>query len=286
MISYVDLSRFKGTAGLNLNIDGAGTSMDVVLRSVGEAVSQAIDAYCDRTFMVTVAEQRFFDGNGTGYLRVNDYVSLAEIAEDDRQDGTFGVTWGANDYANWPYNANPTSLQGSPYRVIYVSSKSNGTQDHFQRGQRNYRVTGTWGYSRATSSSGLTGTIGSATSTITLTLSAAIGTVIAVGQSLAVGTEIMYVKEAPSSTATTVTVVRAQQNSSATAHTAVGVNVFVYPGPVTEAAFIQAARLWRRKDSAFASQAGLLETGQLVVFQGGLDQDVKMLLSPYRRRAV
>ena len=63
-------------------------------------------------------------------------------------------------------------------------------------------------------------------------------------------------------------------------------NVIQFPGPIKEAALIQAARIWKRAESAFSNIVGLDQTGQIAVFQGGLDGDVRALLQPYRRIAI
>jgi len=72
-------------------------------------------------------------------------------------------------------------------------------------------------------------------------------------------------------------VVRGGNGTTAASHnTSASISIFLYPAPVVEAALIQSARLWKRKDTAFESgptqQAGF-----------GLDSDVQALLSAHRR---
>ena len=279
--SYIDLQRLKGTSGLNL---GTGTVHDVVLRVLVENVSEAMDRFLQREIMPLVGT-RHYSGPGGGTLIVDDLISVTSLKEDDNMDGTFNVTWGTNDYHLAPYNAEPTKEWGRPYTRLEVSEKSNGTQDEFRKGRQNYQIVGTWGYQYVKSTAGLNGTLAS-TSTTSLNLSGTVGTIIAVGQSLEYNTEIVYVTDVPNSTSTAVTVRRAQRGSTATSGTAQAIQILEYPGPVVEATFIQAARVWRRKDSAFSAVVGVGEGGQTVVFSGGLDNDVKLFLQPYRRLAI
>ena len=54
---------------------------------------------------------------------------------------------------------------------------------------------------------------------------------------------------------------------------------------MVEACLIQAARLWKRKDSSYSARVGLPQTGTFQA-QRGPDADVRQLLSPYRKSAV
>ena len=64
------------------------------------------------------------------------------------------------------------------------------------------------------------------------------------------------------------------------------VSVVQYPGPIVEAALMQASRLWARRNSAFASEVGFPDSGQMTRWRGGFDPDVKDLIKPYRRIAL
>lgn len=277
--AYVDLATIKGTGGLNI----AGTAYDARLRGIAENISREIDRFCNRQFYYYVGTL-FFDGDGSIELIVPDLVSIDSIAEDTNFDGTFETTWGASDYILYPRNADPTGThdKAGPYSRLVVSEKSNGTQDLFINGKDMYRVVGTWGYSKTTRDSLLNGTLADSTAT-SLVLSGSASGTIEVGMTLLVDDEQVYVT---ATTGTSATVTRAVNGTTGTAHTNKDVNIVTYPGPVVEAVFMQVARLWKRRDSGFASQIGVPETGQLTVWQGGLDKDVQMLLWPYRRFTV
>lgn len=276
--TYINVDTLKGTGALNLN----GTAFDVRLRQLGEAVSTSINGYTNRRFQPFVGT-KFYSGNGGAALRVGDFVSIpsAGIMEDDTSDGTFNVTWGTLDYIFAPYNADPTG-SGKPYTSIEVSPYSNGTQDAFLAGVRNYRIIGTWGYNIATSLSGHIASANIDTTQTTFNTTASVGSVIAIGDTIRINSEMMYVQNKDAA-GTLITVARAQNGSTAGSHgqTTATITVYAYPSPITEAAFIQVARLWTRKDSAFANSIGFGENVTNV--RPGLDKDVKELLNTYRK---
>ena len=79
----------------------------------------------------------------------------------------------------------------------------------------------------------------------------------------------------------TLTVVRAVNGTTAATHvTAKAISVYEYPSAISEACLMMAARLWKRKDSSFATIIGVPEVGTMNIFRG-LDLDVKLLLEPY-----
>lgn len=282
--AYVSLTTFKATSGLDI----AGTQYDSRLIRLIENVSREIDRYCDRNFYFTV-EARTFSGVGKGTLLLPDLIAIAGsgLKEDTNKDGTFETVWGdaGTGFLYAPYNASPTATAGHarPYTKIETNTNSNGTGGAFLRGQQNYEITGTWGYSR------VTGTVSAVLSasidaTATTFVTSAAGT-LSVAQSIIIDNEVMYITS--TGTGTDLSVQRGMNNTTAATHTAsADINELVYPGPIQEAVLIQTARLWQRRNSGFASQVGLPESGQFVVFSGGLDADVKTLLRPFMRISV
>jgi len=275
---YVSLSQFKGTGVL----DATGTANDTRLLQVLDDVSRQVEGYCGRRFYALV-ETRHFSGDGGQALRVPDLISIGTLLEDNNDDGTAELAWAAADYHLWPWNAAPTSEWGGPYTQVRVAQNSAGTQDAFLRGQRNYQIDGTWGYSLATADTGATGTLADATGTA---LPVSLMGTFSVGQTVRIGTESLYITStgAGGTGAGTLSVRRGANGSTAAAATGTGHVVYdiVYPGPVVEAVIVQAARLWKRKDSAFAATVGMPETGQMLTWRGGLDADVKALLNAGR----
>ena len=270
--AYVTVTLIKGTGALNVD----GTVYDTRLRQVAEAVTQAIDRYTDRTFQ-PFDGTRFYSGDGGTLLLIDDLAVVGTLAEDNRNDGTFGTDWAAADFLTLPFNADPTSEWGRPITRFQVSPKSNGTQDAFLRGARNYRLIGTFGFVSITTT--VTGSAsGSQGTGVTFTVDST-GT-IEPGMTILVDTERMYVL---STSGTALTVQRGVQNSVVGTHASgTAINYYDYPSPIKEAAFMQAARLWQRRNSGFATTVGLPELGMITTFRG-LDDDVKHMLNPYRR---
>lgn len=274
--AYVSVTFLKGTGALNVD----GTPYDTRLRQLAESVAYEIDRYCNRTFQPYDATFDF-PGDGGTILTIRDLIAIGTLKEDDGNDGSFDTNWAAADYILHPLNAQPTDEWGRPYTTIMVSPKSDGSQDVFLAGPNRYRIDGTWGYMGVTRDSGAqtSGTTGTGTTIPLNTVGVEPGMMILVGSGAV--RERIYVQ----STATnTLTVRRGQYGSTSSNHaTTLTVNYFVYPPPIVEAAFIQTARLWTRRNSGFATQLGIPETGVIQTFAGGLDHDVKMLLNPYRR---
>lgn len=275
--SYLDLQTIKGSGGLNIGT----TVYDRRLRTLAEHVSRQVDQWCNRHFYYLTGT-RDFDGDGSVELLVPDLIGVGTLLEDSNSDGTFETTWGSNDYLLYPLNAQPTAAdRGQPYRKVRVNP-NNGTQDTFLAGHRNYRVVGTWGYWQVTRDSAVSGTVADATST-SITLSGSATTNAEIGHTVVLDSEQMYVTGA---TGTALTVERAANGSTGTAHSAATVKVVEYPGPVIEAVFIQTARLWRRKDSAFSNFIVSADSSQSMAFRAGIDPDLRMLLGQYRKLVV
>lgn len=276
--AYLSLTILKGSAGLDI----AGTAYDARLVSLVENVSREIDRYLDRHFYYVQGEAREFSGLGKSYLLVPDLIAIpgSGLKEDTNLDGTFETVWAAADFLYSPYNAAPTSTYGlaKPYTKLEVNQRSDGTQDTFLQAQRNYQITGTWGYSRVLVDvvGNLSGSIDSTVTTAVLTSAGTLSR----GETLVIDSEQFYITS--TGTGSNLTFERGINNSTTATHTATAnVQIVVYPGPIQEAVFIQAARLWKRRDSGFASEVGMSETGQMFVFTGGLDRDVKALLHSY-----
>lgn len=272
--SYVTVTVLKGTGVLNVD----GTAYDVRLRQLLEHVSVQIDRYVGRQIQPFDATL-YYDGDDTTLMPVRDLISVTSLKEDTNKDGTFETTWDAKDYEPLPYNAQPTEDWGKPYSMLQVSNKSDGTQDTFLRGSKMYQLIGTHGYIAVTRDSGVktSGSLGSTATSMTVDSTGTLEP----GMTLLVDSERMYIE---AFSGTNVTVQRKTQGSTGATHgTAVAISYYLYPGPVQEAVIIQSARLWRRRDSGFASQIGLPETGQMMMWTGGLDTDVKQSLAGYRR---
>ena len=268
MNSYTTLDILKSAAVLDI----AGSEDDERLLMLLESVSRQVDFYCNRHFFTQRAVM-VFDGDGSTGLRVPDLVSVDpdSLATDEDGDRIFESVWSESDYLLNPANAEPVGGHdlSSPYTGVVVDTEA-GAKSAFPIGMRRVRVAGEWGYWRRTRRA--SETISRALDSETSEIDVSGGEDIGAGHTLLVRTEQIYVL---SRTGDRLGVLRGVNGTEAAAHgTAAEVRVFRYPGPVSEAVIIQASRLWKRKDSAFADTSG---------FAVGLDRDAVELLAPYRK---
>ena len=262
--AYVDLSIFKGSGVLNIT----GTAQDTALRQLLERASRAVDRTCNRHFYVLQAV-RVFDGGGKE-LTVPDLVSIdtSGLKADDDLDRTYESTWAASDYLLAPANADPATADNPmsrPYTQVVVDTDA-GSKGAFPSGVRAVQVTGRWGYWHHAPSSGDTVQDNPLSDSATV-LNVSNGGNFAVGQTLLVESEQLYVTAI---SVNALTVARGVNGTTAASHVqSTAVAVFEYPGEVVQATIIQAARWWRRKDAAFGAPLELSTFRHAPVVGGG-----------------
>jgi hypothetical protein len=103
------------------------------------AVDLYIDKYCNRTFKDEGTETRYFDGDGSKELDIDDFQSLntVEILEPNSDDTMFSLVEGREeDYMVYPYNGIPK------YRLIMTPVSKSG---NWKKGTRNIKVNADWG---------------------------------------------------------------------------------------------------------------------------------------------
>ena len=275
--AYADLTTLKGSGVLNIT----GTGYDTPLRRLLETVSRLIDQYCNRHFHVLTTTRKF-DGDGGAALNVQDLISVTSLKTDDNKDRSFETTWAATDYLLYPPNAEPTTLRGRPYTRVLVDTEA-GNEDVFTAGMQTVQIDGKWGYREVTEDSGTDINEGAQYSATDTTLTVTAGSKFAVAQTILIESEQLYITAISTNN---LTVTRGVNGTTAAAHAdSTDISLYKYPPAMAEACLIQASRLWKRKDSGFASKAGLSQTGTFNVSRG-LDPDVRQLLSHYRRPPV
>ena len=109
------------------------------LEKVIEGVSGWVDAHCHRQFYETT-EARYFTAEEPDYIRVDDLLSVSELATDDLGTGTWSTTWDSSYYTLAPYNA-ASKLQ--PYSIVEITPQSIYT---FQKYRKGIKITGSWGW--------------------------------------------------------------------------------------------------------------------------------------------
>ena len=281
MNTYITLTVLKSDGGLDID----GTGDDTRLLALLGAVSRAEDRWSNRHFYSRTGTLKF-DGDGGTLLIVPDLISIdgSGLKEDDTLDGTFNAVWATTDYLLRPSNADPTTRlnpQSRPYTSIEVNPKSNGSKDAFTKGQESVQVAGEWGYWRHLATA--TETLNQVTSAGTTGVLRTGGTVIEPGHTIRVDTEQMFISSA---SGTALTVIRAVNATVAATHgTAAVIEYYEYPDPVREVCLIETGKLWRRKDSSFASSVGIAETGEIQVLRS-FDPSSRLMLAGYRRMAM
>ena len=275
--AYAELTTVKSTGALNIT----GTGYDTRLRELLETVSRLVDRYCNRHFYVLVTTRKF-DGDGGTELATQDLISITSLKTDDNKDRTFETTWATTDYLLYPTNAEPTKSWGRPYTRVLVDLEA-GSEDVFTAGLQTVQIDGKWGFRDVTEDSGADINEGAQYSATDTTLTVTDGSKFAVGETILIESEQLYITAISTND---LTVTRGVNGTTAAIHAdSTDISIYRYPRPVVEACLIQASRLWKRKDSGFGAGSGLPRTGAPDVFRG-LDPDVKQLLSPYRRQPV
>ena len=267
MNSYITLETIKSPSVLDIRDD----DHDARLLSLIESASRAIDGYCRRHFYVLRAT-RLFDGDDSAALRTPDLVSIDTdgLTTDDDRDGVFETVWSSDEYRLDPANADPAGGHDTarPYWSVCVSDAGRADRS-FPSGPRTVRIAGEWGFWRRLRSAEAT----VANAVDDLRSEIVVGSLggIQVGHTLLIGKEQVYVHGI---SARTLSVTRGVNGTTSAGHDpGDGISIFEYPAPVSEAALVHAARLWR----------GLTDPSTEVVRLG---PDVKALLAPYRRLTI
>ena len=276
-------------------LDVAGSTDDIGMLRVLEAVARAFDRHTHRHFF-TSKETRFFEGNGKNRVLLDwDLARITSLKEDDNHDATYNITFSSSDFLTWPYEAKSTQDRDDarPITALEINLRSSGVQDIFMKGQRRYQLIGFFGYTERIRDTGARVAGGSSeltTSSTKFTASSSQSALydgLSAGQTLLLDSEQMYVTQKDTSIFT-VHVIRAVNGTTEAAHSSsTVVNRFVYPAPIVEANIMQASRLWARREKGFADNAvGLVESGQAGPMVTGMDRDVREEIQPYVKRLV
>ena len=267
---YVDLTAFKDRIGHK------GTGEDSLIEAMLMATSRAIDNYCGRTFFVET-ETRYFDGAGLTLMLDRDLLSVTSLKTDDNDDGTYETAWAAADYLTIPYT-------DKPYAALTVDRRSTGSKADFNNGvQRGIEIAGDWGYNDESDDSGADINEGGSFSSSDTTLTVTDGSKFAVGQTIKIESEQLYISAISTND---LTVTRGVNGSTAAAHAdSTDIDIYRYPRPVVEGTLIQGLRRWRSRDPAFAARRRLPGWDDIPSV-GGLDEDVRFLLGSVRRTEV
>ena len=184
---YGDLTKLKDDS--LLKDPASGTGDDDEMFQLLLAVSDWVDHYCNRRFYPRVQTLEI-DGSGGPKLPVPDLVALTSLTEDVDGDDTFSHPWKAGEYWLEPYDASPAEHWGRPYTSLRVGKS--GPKTGFTKGERRFRLNGTWGYRQFKERSGAV-VDGTAVTPDDATISVSDGTRFAVGQTVVIGEEQLLV---------------------------------------------------------------------------------------------
>lgn len=239
------------------------------LLEVLEEASRYIDEHCHRHFYV-ISETRYFTARDEDELIVDDLLSVTSLKTDDDGDRTYENTWAATDYDLEPYNKWPKWL----LRVTPDGDYSFSTE------RKGVEVAGLWGYgdgARATPYDDAQTDTAEALDATETAVDVGDGTKFAVGQTILVESEQMYIT---SITTNTLTVERGVNGTTAATHvTAKDVYIYRYPLPVKRACLRQAQRTFRLEAVPFGVQ-GSAEMGTVQVT--AYDPEILRWLAPFR----
>lgn len=269
--TYARLEDVKNQIGGGVKSD----TTDPVLLSILENVSRGAEGHVGREIHSRVAT-RYFNGSGKAYLALtgDDLISVTTLGVDENDDGTYERVLVENtDYFLEPANGS------HKYRVVLATR---GTQiGAFVRGQRAIRIVGRWGYWDEAEA---VTTLGAAvTDTTGTSLTVADGMAFSIGETVRVDSEEMAVDDR---SGTTLTVTRGANGTTAATHSnGATVSRKRYPRAVEQAVLMQTARLYKRRESAFANVLNNTDLGQVTMFRG-FDPDIQALLGPHVRMAV
>ena len=272
---YADIAMFRRRIVNNATLDA--TDQTEVLKAL-EAASRRIDEKCYRHFYAKT-DTRVFPGNGCAAIRIPDLLAATSIKLDEDGNRTFelALVAGTDYYLERWGNDDIDALPATMLRLDTV----NGQRGSFVLRPRLVEIAGRWGFTEDTeaveaSGTAITGTLADATD---LTLATSADADLAIGQTLKLESEQVYIS---GGTTSPWTVVRAQNGTTAAAHSAVAVNRYVYTAEIREAALILASRGWKRRESSYANVVDNPVVGSYQIFKQ-YDPDVEALLAPYIR---
>lgn len=270
MNSYADLTTFKSDAYCNIT----STTEDAFLRKLLEQSSRLIDWWTGRFFYCR-EETLYFDGSNSP-LQIGDILSITTLKTDDDEDATFENSYTEDtDYRLYPLNDFPKTEA----RIM-----SGGSYSSFASGiDKGIEIDGVFGYGDTTdatpyidSGDDLAAAITSTTATTTTVDD---GDNFAIGQTIRIDTEQLYITGIATNT---LTFERGVNGTDAATHLiAATVYIYRYPQPIVQACLITAMRAWKRKDSAYQDVVGGGALGTVITSKG-IDPDVAETISQYR----
>ena len=270
--SYGNLTTLKTQLGIS------GTNDDTSLLQSLEMASRSIDSFCNRYFYVT-SETKQYRGSGNRLFLTDDLLSITTFTtlKDDR---STDKTWASTDYELFP-------LGDTVYPKEFIELADNTTAGSFASGiKRGVQIAGLFGYGNGNSNTPYTeatttndGSFSASDTTFTATA----GSSLNIGGTILIDSEQMYITGISSNT---ITVQRAMNGTTGASHsTGASIYVYQYPQEIVNACYLQAGRISKRWQTAYATSIGAPEMSSFEV-STNLDGDVQRLLMKFKRMRI
>ncbi len=274
---YANLTQLKSAGWLNVS----GTDYDTDLLRILEDASRAIDDHVSQSggnrFFYTWEGVRYFDGGGQT-LFTDDILSISALAGDSDGSQAWADSYSSSDYVKYPLNTFPKLYLKLSNKSSYSSFASNVRQG--------MKITGVFGYGNGLSATPYKGSGDTVQNTTSISatatsLTVVAGTNFAIGQTLRIDSEQVYVTGI---SGTTMTIERGINGTTGAVHLHDAViYICQYPGPIVEATLLQASRDWKRRESPVQAVVGDAVTGTIPVSKG-MDPDVEKKCKNYLRK--
>ncbi len=270
---YADIGAFRRRFVNNIPLDEQDATEAL---HVLEAASRRCDEFTHRQFFSETAT-RYYDGSGCGELWIDDLLAATSVKLDEDGDRTFEVTLSAaaDYYLLRKGHRDESALPSTLLRLDPV----NGQRGLFIERPRLVEIAGRWGF---------TETVERIAPQITLAdVTTAVATLsepgdVADGQTLKTSTgEQVFVRHGGGTTSLTVD--RGVNGSTAGAVTNSTLDRYVYVPQVVDATLILAARMWKRRETAYANVIAAPALGTFETFRR-TDPDAAELLLPLVRQ--
>ena len=269
---YADLTEFKRRFAEDATLDAVDAAE---IEKAIEASSRRADWYCRRRFYVRTGT-RVRHGNGQNAIRIPDLVAETTIKLDEDGDRTFELTLVAGtDYYLLRHGFEDEDE--TPFTLLRLDAV-NGQRTIFINRLRLVEIVGRWGFKEDTEL--LTSLAAEALDVGETAFDVDDGTEFAVGQTIQVDDEDMYIQAISTNT---LTVERGVNGTTDATHLDnAPIDRFIWVPAVREATLILAARLWKRRETGYANTVVNPTVGTFETFRRS-DPDVTALLDPYVR---
>jgi len=239
-------------------------------------VSRGIDDFCHRTFYVETATRYYGTQDNRENLELrDDLLSATTLTADSERDWTHdGETWtDGTDFVLQPDNVFPKT---------HVFAHITGNYNFLPNTERYIKIVGSFGYGDGGSATPYrsvspTATVADATArAVTVSAPGAFEA----GQTILTETEQLFVSAV---NGTTLYCTRGVNGTTAAAHTATAINIFVYPGRIRQAAANLAFQAFNTRDKKGMKSELIGQYQYVRDTAANNEEEMVQLVGPYRR---